>query len=346
MALPHLRYTGRICMRSLALSFCFSLLAATAFGQNTGSITGATSAPGGLTVGGASVQAKNTATGATYKASSSAKGKYTLADLPAGTYDVSATAPILVGFNQKSVSVEAGKTVQLDILFREGTQLSTLGEDPTAIGSDQLKHAPPSGPTPRTADGKPDFSGVWWQPSTVDSGKPEFQQWAQEVAKQRADNGRIDSPQTHCLPGAVLRLGPVWEFVQSKDYMVEISDDDSPGFHQIYLNRKHSEDPNPAWYGDSVGRWEGDTLVVDRVAFDDRVWLDQELHPHTGKLHVVERYRRPDLGHLEIEITVDDPGTLVKPYTMKRSADLAPTEQIYEFICGENNKDIQHLIRK
>jgi len=330
-------------MRSPELPFCFLLLAATAFSQNTGGLTGATNAPGGLTVSGASVQATNTATGKVYK-STSAQGKYILADLPAGTYDISATGPILVPFSQKSVVVEAGKIAHLDIQFREGTQLSTLGEDPTAVGADQQKHAPPSGPTPRTADGKPDFSGVWWQPSTVDPGKQEFLPWAVEVAKKRADNGRIDSPQTHCLPGAVLRLGPIFQFVQSKDYLVEISDDDSPGFHQIYLGRGHSKDPNPQWYGDSVGRWEDDTLVVDRIAFDDRVWLDQELHPHTDKLHVIERYRRPDLGHMEIQITVDDPGTLAKPYTMKRVADLAPSEQIYEFICGENNKDIPHLV--
>ena len=333
-------------MRSLALPFCFCVLAATAFGQNTGAISGVASAPGGVLVGGANIQAKNTTTGTIYKATSSAKGMYTLADLPAGTYDVSATGPILVPFTQKNVAVEAGKTLSLNIQFREGTQLSTLGEDPTAIGADQRKHGPPSGPTPRTADGKPDFSGVWWQPTEVDPGQPEFLPWAVQMAKERADNGRVDSPQTHCLPGAVLRLGPVWEFVQSKDYMVEISDDDSPGFHQIYLSRKHAEDPNPQWYGDSVGHWEGDTLVVDRTAFDDRVWLDQALHPHSDKLHVIERYRRPDLGHMEIEITVDDPGILAKPWTIKRKADLAPTERIYEFICGENNKDIPHLLRK
>jgi len=330
-------------MRSLALSFCFSLLAGVAFGQNTGAITGSTSAPAGVLVAGASVQAKSTTTGTTYKATSSKQGKYTLADLPAGTYDISAAAPILLPFSQKDVAVQAGRTAALDIQFKEGTQLSTLGEDPTAIGADQQKHHPPSGPTPRTVDGKPDFSGVWWQPDTVDPGKPEFLQWAQEVAKQRTDNNRVDSPQTHCLPGAVTRLGPIFQFVQSKDFLIEISDDDSPGFHQIYLGREHPKDPNPAWYGSSVGRWEGDTLVVDRIAFDDRVWLDQGTHPHTNKLHVIERYKRPDLGHMEVEITVDDPGTLAKPWIMKRAADLAPTEEIYEFICGENNVDIPHF---
>jgi hypothetical protein len=333
-------------MRSLALPFCFTLLSVAAFGQARGAITGSTTAPAGVVVAGATVMAKSTATGGIFKTTSSAQGKYTIANLPEGTYDVSATAPILTAFSQNGVSVHAGKTEQLDIQFKEGTQLSTLGEDPTAVGADQQKHHPPSGPTPRTADGKPDFSGTWWSPDTVDPGKPEFLQWAQEVAKQRADNGRVDSPQTHCLPGAVLRLGPVFEFVQSKDYLVEISDDDSPGFHQIYLGRDHPKDPNPAWYGDSVGHWESDTLVVDRIAFDDRVWLDQGSHPHTNKLHVIERYRRPDLGHMEIEITADDPGTLAKPWTMKRKADLAPTEQIYEFICGENNKDLQHFVQK
>jgi len=333
-------------MRLGLFFFCLSFLTVAAFGQTTGTISGTAFAPGGITVTGATVQAKNAATGATYKATSSAQGTYAITDLPAGTYDVSATGPIVVPFNQNRVLLEAGKTVKLDIQFREGTQLSTLGEDPAAIGSDQRKHAPPAGPAPRTVEGKPDLSGVWWQPTDVDPGKPEFLPWAVQLAKERADNGRIDSPQTHCLPGAVLRLGPVWEFVQSKDHLVEISDDDSPGFHQIYLSRPHAEDPNPQWYGDSVGRWEGDTLVVDRIAFDDRVWLDQTLHPHTDKLHVIERYHRPDFGHLEIEITVDDPGTLAKPWTMKRKADLAPTEQIYEFICGENNKDIPHLVRK
>ncbi len=92
-----------------------------------------------------------------------------------------------------------------------------------------------------------------------------------------------------------------------------------------------------------IGRWDGDTLVVDRVGFDPRVWLDVESHPHSDKLHIVERYHRPDLGHMEIEITVDDPGVLAKPYTLKRVADLAH-EEIFEYICQENNRDVQHMV--
>jgi hypothetical protein len=182
---------------------------------------------------------------------------------------------------------------------------------------------------------------------TVVPGKPEWLPVAQETANQRQANNRIDSPQLRCLPSGVLRRGPLIEFVQSTAFLIEISDDDSPGFHQIYLDgRGHPKEPDPLWYGDSIGRWEGDTLVVDRVNFTDEVWLDQQAHPHTDKLHVIERYRRPDLGHLEAEITVEDPGVLARPWTFKRVSDLAPKELLREFICDENNSDLSHLVRK
>jgi hypothetical protein len=128
--------------------------------------------------------------------------------------------------------------------------------------------------------------------------------------------------------------------------LVIINDDESPGFHQVYLNRSHPEDPNPGWYGHNTGNWDGDTLVIDRVAFDERIWLDQGGHPHSPKLHVVERYTRPDLGHLESEVTVEDPGVLAKPYTIKRVAQLAQGYDIYEFICAENERDVPHMVSK
>ena len=289
------------------------------------------------------VEAKNTQSAAVFKATTSAAGKYTLADLPPGAYDVSATVPGFVRFEKKGVAVQASQTASLEIRLSDTTQLNTLGEDRLRIAADQKRHAPHSGPTPRTYDGKPDLSGVWWQPRTVDPGKPEFLPAALAITKQRTDANGKDSPMAHCLPSGPLSIGPLWEFIQSKDYLVFISDDASPGFHQIYLDgRSHPADPNPAWYGHSIGRWEGDTLVVDRVAFDTRVWLDFASHPVSEKLHVVERYHRPDRGHLEIEITVDDPGVLAKPWTQKRVADLA-NEEIFEFICTENNRDVQHF---
>jgi hypothetical protein len=167
------------------------------------------------------------------------------------------------------------------------------------------------------------------------------------MARERGEMNNRDSPQAHCLPSAVARdTFPLYELVQSKAFLVFILDDDSPGFRQVFLDgREHPKDPNPAWYGHAIGRWDGDTLVVDRVGFDERVWLDSGGHPHSDKLHVIERYRRPDLGHLEIEVTVDDPGTLAKPWVMKRVSDLA-NEEISEFICTENNRDLEHLVGK
>jgi len=311
-----------------------------------GAISGTVIDPNGVAVAGAPVLAKNTATAAVVKASSATSGTYRLFDLPPGIYDLTVNVGGVRPYTRSGVAVPAGKTVQLDIRLEDTTQLSTLGEDRFAVASDMKRHTPPAGPTPRI-DGKPDLSGVWWSPATVDPGQPQFLQWAVDVAKERTESLRKDNPQAHCLPSAIIRLGPVYELVQGRQFIVEISDDDSPGFHQIYLDgRRHPEDPNPAWYGHNIGHWEGDTLVVDRVGFDERAYLDQDQHPHTAKLHITERYRRPDLGHLETEITVDDPGTLAKPWTMKRMSDLAPTEQIYEFICPENNRDVPHMIGK
>jgi hypothetical protein len=322
------------------------LVAVTAFGQgDKGAIAGGVKDPVGGIVAGASVEAKNASTNMVYKSTSSKQGAYTLADLPAGSYDVSLNIPGVAPFALKNVAVTAGNTARVDIDLKEGSQLSTLGEDPLAIAADQRRHHPPAGPTPRTAEGKPDLSGVWWSPRTVDPGKPEFLPSAVAVARKRGEDNRKDSPQARCLPSPVTRIGPIYEFVQSKDFLVMISDDDSPGFHQIYLDgRSHPKDPDPLWYGHSIGHWEGDTLVVDRVNFEEQVWLDLEAHPHSEKLHVTERYRRVDLGHLETEVTVEDPGVLAKPWTLKRVSDLAPGEEIREFMCAENNKDVEHLV--
>jgi hypothetical protein len=335
-------------MRLRIIAIVSVLSTATVFAQSDkGSIQGKVFDPVGVALANTPVQAKNTVKGNVYKTTSSANGSYSLADLPPGPYEVMVTIPGLKGFDRKDVAVLAAKVSPLDIRLEETTQLSTLGEDTLAIQADAKKHAPPSGPTPRTADGKPDLSGTWWSPRTVDPGKPEWLPFAVSTAKERADNNRKDSPQARCLPSPIIRLGPIYAIVQGPRMMVEISDDDSPGFHQIYLDgRAHPKDPMPGWYGHNVGHWEGDTLVVDRIGFNEQSWLDQESHPHSEKLHVVERYTRPDLGHLETEITVEDPAVLARPYTTKRVSDLAPTEEIYEFICPENNRDVVHLVGK
>jgi hypothetical protein len=325
----------------------FSCIAAcSALAQANFSLSGSVTDPIGIAVESATVRARHAQTGAVSTALTSREGKYTLANLPAGAYDISiAGVPAMSNFERKNVTVDS-KPAVLDIRLDFNTQLGTLGEDRVNIANDLRRHKPPSGPTPRTKDGKPDLSGVWWRPTDLDGGNPQFLPAAETAARERRDRNNMDNPQVRCLPGAVLRFGPLFQMVQSQDYLVIINDDESPGFHQVYLNGSHPEDPNPAWYGHNTGRWDGDALVVDRVAFDERIWLDQAGHPHSPKLHVIERYRRPDLGHMEIEVTVDDPGILAKPYTIKRAADLAQGYDIYEFICAENERDAAHMVGK
>ena len=137
------------------------LVALTASGQgDKGTIAGNVKDPVGGIAANISVQATNTATGTAYKATSSKEGAYAIADLPAGTYDVSATLAGGAPFGVKSVAVSAGNIARVDVNFKEGSQLSTLGEDASAFAADVKRHNPPAGATPRTAEGKPDLSGV------------------------------------------------------------------------------------------------------------------------------------------------------------------------------------------
>jgi hypothetical protein len=314
--------------------------------SDKGEISGTVFDPLGAPRPGSPVQAKNVQSGEVFRATSGAKGEYTFQGLAPGAYDVSSNVGGLAAVQIKGVKVEAARMARLDVKFTEGSQLSTLGADPITVAADQRRHAPPSGPTPRTADGKPDLTGVWWRPVVTDPGTPEWLPAADKIAKVRNDSNMKESPQANCLPSATVRLGPLWEIVQSKNFMVIISDDDYPGFHQVYLDgRPHPKDPNPAWYGHNIAKWDGDTLVIDRVGFDERVYTDEGGHPHSDKLHVVERYRRPDMGHIEAEVTVEDPGVLKRPYTLKRTSDLAQ-EEISEFICNENNRDTPHMVGK
>ena len=113
-------------------------------------------------------------------------------------------------------------------------------------------------------------------------------------------------------------------------------------YRQIFMDgRKHPADPNPTWYGDSVGHWEGDTLVVDTVGFNDKFWFDFVGHPHTEKLHTIERYTRTDLGTLKEDITIDDPGAYTRPFTHHASHRLVPGDELMEYICQENQQDTQ-----
>jgi hypothetical protein len=321
---------------------------ATAFAQSPGSITGTVSNLPGEMVAKAPVQATNVRTGAVYKAVSADNGGYTLPQLPAGAYDISVAVTGFNPFAQKNVMVDAGQSVRLDIRLTD-YQLDTLGDGREFQVDRMSAHPTPSGPTPRTKDGKPDFTGVWYAQRPVDPGKPEPLPWAEKLIQERIANNSKDAPGAHCLTRGITNAGALfpYEIVQTPARLVMIFEDDVPSHRTVYLDgRAHPKDPNPDWMGHSIGRWEKDTLVIDTVGFNDRSWIDNVGHPHTEMLHVVERLRRPDLGHLEIEFTLIDPGAYAKPWVIKRVADLDTSDEVGEYVCSEGEKDAPHLVGK
>jgi hypothetical protein len=210
-----------------------------------------------------------------------------------------------------------------------------------------------TGPAPRTADGKPDLSGLWrpqpnfsvdiskaLKPGSEISPKP----WAAKLIQERMSK---DDPEANCLPSGVPRVAPYpWRVVQTPDRIFFLFEANIHSYRQILMNRSHPQDVNPTWYGDSTGKWEGDTLVIDTVGFNDRFWFDFMGRPHTPQLHTVERFRRPDLGTLEEEVTVEDPEAYTKSFTLVARMPLMPNQELQEYICNENNKDVEHIVGK
>jgi hypothetical protein len=326
---------------------CMFGFALGALAQSGGTITGTVVDLSGETVATAPIQATNVATKAVYKATSSDKGSYALAQLPAGAYELSVAAP---GFNPylQNVTVVAAQTLRHDIHLFD-FQLDTLGDGREFRISQITPHPTPSGPTPRTPDGKPDLSGVWFAQRTIDPGKPEPLPWADALQRERVANNSKDSPGAHCLPRGLNNAGALFPYklVQTPTLLVVIFEDDIPSHRQVFLDgRGHPKDLNPMWMGHSIGHWEGDTLVVDTVGFNDKSWLTNQGHPHTEEMRITERLHRVDLGHLEIEFTIEDPGAYAKPWIVKRVADLDTNDEVGEYVCTEGEKDAPHMVGK
>lgn len=324
------------------------LITSAALAQSGATITGTVTDLAGDKVTNAPIVATNVATKSVYKATSSATGGYTLDSLPPGAYDLNVTVLAFNPFSQKNVTVSAGQTVRLDIRLFD-FQLNTLG-DGREFQTDRMSaHPTPTGPTPRTPEGKPDFTGVWYAQRPVDPGTPEPLPWAEKLFRERVANNAKDAPGARCLTRGITAAGALfpYEIVQTPRRLVMIFEDDIPSHRTVYLDgRRHPKDPNPNWMGHSIGQWEGDTLVVDTVGFNDKTWLDNVGHPHTEMLHVTERMRRPDLGHLEIEFTIEDPGAYAKPWIIKRVADLNTVDEIGEYVCAEGERDVPHMVGK
>ena len=190
-----------------------------------------------------------------------------------------------------------------------------------------------------------------WRPALPsDFGHPEPLPWAAAKAKEWQENNAKDFPQSHCLPAGmdIITIVTPIKLVQTPKLLLMLFDEgDLP--RQIFLDgRTHPQEyPLLAWAGHSIGHWERDTLVVDSQGFNDKSWIGFPSHPHTDKLHLIERIRRPDFGHLEIQTTVDDPGAFSKPWTYTKVLRLAPPgEDVEEYVCNENNRDLDHYVGK
>ena len=219
--------------------------------------------------------------------------------------------------------------------------------------------AAPAKPAPRLAGGKVDFGGkgVWapiWVLDWADDKYVEhkvdvpFTAKGQELFKQRRANESKDDPEGYCLPPGVPRYTGTpypFQFIQLPDRVVILYEGASHMYRQVFMDgRKHSQDLNPTWLGESIGSWQdNDTLVVDTIGFNGRTWLDYVGHPSSDKLHVVEKFRRPDLTTLEYEATVEDPVMYTKPWTTNFRVKFRPGWDLLEYVCLENNKDLAHL---
>jgi hypothetical protein len=228
----------------------------------------------------------------------------------------------------------------------------TLPDTPrTADGKPNL-----SAPAPKTPDGKPDLSGIWraaegkyLQNITGDLREVPFRPWAAALYEERVAVLAKGRPTERCLPHGVpdammVRSGP-WKIVQTPRVTL-ILFEEMNHYRQVFTDgRGFPKDPNPTWLGYSIGKWEGDTFVVDTTGFNDQTWLDDPGHPHTDAMHAIERFRRRDFGHLEIDITIDDPKAYTTPWTVTARFDLLPDTELIENLC-DNEKDAQHMVGK
>src|SRR5262249_26362885 len=211
-----------------------------------------------------------------------------------------------------------------------------------------------SAAAPRTSDGKPDLSGLWQRISpkyapniAADLAPGEIKPWAQALVDQRMEDLGKDHMALQCLP-----WGPNYsnsdrkaKIIQTPGLIVMLDEDLT--YRQVFMDGRALEtNPNPSWMGYSVGRWEGNTLVVESFGYNDRTWLDRNGHPHTEALRMTERYRRPDFGHLEIEVTLSDPAVYARPWTVALKAQLAADTELLEYVCNESGGGREHWVGK
>jgi hypothetical protein len=268
----------------------------------------------------------------------------------------------------------------LATLLAFGVQLSAQWPNYRVPGVPRTADGKPnlSAPAPRAPDGKPDLSGIWENfrkpdqsvksvnaaffnepvPTLINEfrdigasmkdGLP-LQPWAAELKKQRMSTNSMDNPDAHCLPLGIMQLHTHVDprrIVQTPTLVVMLYEANY-GLRQIFVDgrSKPDNDPQPWWYGYSRGRWEGDALVVETTNFRDGGWLDINGSPLTDAAVVTERFRRPNYGTLEIQVTVNDPKAYTKPWTVTLTQRIMVDTEMMEFICNENEKSSKHYTK-
>ncbi|HUI81858.1 MAG TPA: hypothetical protein VLY24_28250 [Bryobacteraceae bacterium] len=216
-----------------------------------------------------------------------------------------------------------------------------------------------SAAAPRTSDGKPDLTGIWQAGRAGPGGGYGYDYnvaqnlpangltaWAKGVRQQRVQDFRKDSPLAHCMPMSIpfLSFRGLSRIVQTPGMIVILYESPNSPHRTIFLDgRPLPKDPDPTWLGYSVGHWEGDTLVVNSAGFNDRGWLDVGGNPQTESLKLTERYRRPDFGHLQLDMTFEDPKVFTQPFNLHMDKTYTADTEILEDVC-ENERDSRHLV--
>ncbi len=239
-----------------------------------------------------------------------------------------------------------------------------------------------SAPAPRAPNGKPDLSGLWQVEATpfaemtrlfgegldslsvpgddlrtfskyaisvladFDPKEAPIRPEAARITQSRGESLGKENPTTLCEFGGVPFGGLLPfpnKFVQAPGEIVILQEGDG-GVRQVFTDgRRHTADPPPSWMGYSVGRWEGDSLVVDTNGFNDKAWIDGMGHPRSEAMRVEERYRRRDFGHMDVVVTFDDPKMYTKTFSIRYTLDLVPDSEVGEYVCAENEKDRAHF---
>jgi len=217
-----------------------------------------------------------------------------------------------------------------------------------ALGQEVTRPPAPTGPAPRLPDGTIDLGdGIWISnPFTPETGPRLGEALLLPAAKALMASRRpIDDPQAWCQPHGIVRYQPYpFRFIQNYTHKTPthlyILYETMRAFRQVFMDgRSHPPELDPAWWGHSVGRYEGDTLVIDTIGFNEKGWYDNRGMPRTGQLHTVERWTRVDAGRMATEVRIEDPGTFSRPFTVQFDSLLAqPGDELMEYICQENNQ--------